>query len=208
MGPTAADGVKGWAAVFFESDWTGEELTKRAQADYDAVMKGSYNQVFEADVPSAPLHALIVAPGSGRLITRETIIAANHALYQIGVFNQLVRQQTAFWRSHLHEIADPDLPKKRREVIASAARAQSKMLHENGIGAAGVAGGWFTNLIHSLDENIAFLTAESRRWWQRPAIYFASFLVAATVGLAIWRGIERATDDSHPPAIPATTTSG
>jgi hypothetical protein len=165
MGETVGN-EKGWAAVFYGSTWTGDALDERAQEDYDAVMKGGYNQVFETRVPSAPLEALIVAPGAGGLIAPETIQAANHALYQVGVFNQLVRQQTEFWRQHLAEIADRNLEDSRREAIARAAKAQSRMLHASGIGAAGSPGGWFSALTTAVDVNISTLEAQvASRWW-------------------------------------------
>ncbi len=55
--------------------------------DYDAVMNGGYNQVFENEVSSAPLEALIVGSGAGELVKRRTIEAVSRALFQIGVFN-------------------------------------------------------------------------------------------------------------------------
>lgn len=199
------DGPTGWADVFFKSVWEGDALNNRAQQDYDAVMSGSYNQVFEVEVPSSPLEALIVGPGAGDLVKRETIEAANHALYQIGVFNQLVRQQTDFWGRHLAEIADPVLPSNRREAIARAARAQSKMLHGSGIGAAGADGGWYSRLTGAIDKNIGELrTRQARAWWRRPSSYLALAFVIGTVALASWQGLD---DDEEHPQLPAPTTT-
>lgn len=197
MGGSGGDGdPPGWAAVFFGNVWEGEDLEKRAQADYDAVMKGGYNQVFEVGVPTKPLEALIVSPAAGSLIGRPTIERANHALFRFGVFNQLVSQQTDFWGRHLAEIATTDnyLPAGRRQGIAAAARAQSRMLHGVGIERAGADDGWFTLLTATMDGNIECLKGQQqRRWWSRPSVYAAVLALIGTAALAMWQGFD---DDS------------
>jgi hypothetical protein len=132
----------------------------------------------------------------------------NHALYQIGVFNQLVRQQTDFIAQHLHEIADGSLSTYRRRVLASAARSQSRMLHGVGIGNAGGAGGWFRYLTDEIDENIKWLNAKVQPpWWMQLMVGIALCVVTITAALAIWQGIDDDSDHALPTPTPITVTT-
>jgi hypothetical protein len=84
-------------------------------------------------------------------INRETIAAAGVALWQMRLFNELVRQHTDLGCQHFAEIFDPALPAERRKTIAIAAYRQSHDLH-SGIG--NVAG-WYPTLTQALEANIA-----------------------------------------------------
>lgn len=196
----------GWTSAF-DYDWgPGKALDDRANEDYDAVKQGGYNQVFENEVPTAPLEALIVGPGAGELVKPRTIEAVNQALFQIGVFNQLVRQQTEFWGQHLAEIADENLSPARREAIAKAARMQSRMLHQGGIGVANADAGWFQSLKDALDDNLKYLKdLTATPWWSRLPVYLAVVAVMGTLALAGWQGIED--DDDSPRQLPPGTST-
>jgi hypothetical protein len=86
-------------------------------------------------------------------VPRGTIDAASRALWQIGIFNQLVRQKSDFNGRHLAEIRDNGLPSKRRRALADAAFSQSAMLHRNGVGNAT----WWADLKRQLQTNIEAL---------------------------------------------------
>jgi len=140
-----------WGELYFGGGYTEESARARAQQDYDAISKRSYAQVFE--VPTEPLAALVASPFAGTLIGNETIEAAQVALWQIGVFNQLVRQQTDLNSRHLAEIADPELPESRRHAVAQGAWWVSFMLHASAIGDAR----WYARLKGELAQNISLL---------------------------------------------------
>jgi hypothetical protein len=69
----------------------------------------------------------------------------------LGVFNQIVQQQTDFLATHIAEIVDATLgaDNARREALANAAYSISFMLHANGIGDAK----WYADLKQALARN-------------------------------------------------------
>jgi hypothetical protein len=142
------DGLLQWGEVYFQNGYDEKSAVARAQQDFDLIIGKAYGQVFL--VPVEPLTALIERPGEGDLVRKETIEAANVALWRIGVFNQFVHQQTDFNTRHLSEIADPSLPQTRRVVLAGSARWISTMLHMQGIGRAS----WYQKLKAELETNI------------------------------------------------------
>jgi hypothetical protein len=89
---------------------------------------------------------------------------ASVALWQLGIFNQLVRQQTDYNALHLAEIRDDELPLARREALSKAAYSISRMLHKNGVGDAA----WYWALIDQLTTNRRELQKRTRprlrRW--------------------------------------------
>lgn len=150
------DGIRPWGELYFSKGYDDESARERAQKDHDWIMRDkSYGEVFH--VPSDPLVALLSHPAAGGLIERETVEAASVALWQIGIFNQLVRQKSDFNARHLAEMRDSDLPPERRRALADAAFSQSAMLHAKGVG----DGAWYANLMHRLEDNIEGLL-ESR----------------------------------------------
>lgn len=152
-----------WGALYFGSGYDAKAVDDRARQEYETVLHGSYGQVFH--VPTEPLAALVANPAAGGLVRRATVEAASVALWQLGVFNQLVRQQTDFNARHLAELYDDGLPPQRRETLAKAASAHSRMLHANGIGDAH----WYQTLMRELATNIDLLNAQlGRPWWTRP----------------------------------------
>lgn len=151
------DGIRPWGDLYFGGPYDDEAVKRRARVDYEAVMKKGYNQVFQ--VPSEPLVALISHPSAGGLIGKKTIERASVSLWQMGLFNQLVRQQTEFYARFLPEISDENLASDRREALANAAGSISHMLH----GRIGDAS-WYAEMVAALEENRnALATRRSRR---------------------------------------------
>jgi hypothetical protein len=145
------DGIRAWADPYFTTGYDEQGASERAQGDYKAVMDRSYGQLFR--VPTEPLVALIERSVGGSLLRKETVEAANIALWRMGVFNQLVQQQTDFNARHLSEIYDPALPEAQRRALADGARAISTMLHASVIGDAT----WYKRLKAELETNIQAL---------------------------------------------------
>jgi hypothetical protein len=161
------NGMPRWSDEYFANtfDATNPDqlvrLRQHAEEDRKAVLAGAYRQVFL--VPTAPLVALLEQPSAGDLISKETIEAANVALWQLGIFNQLAQQQTDFNTSHAAAIAS-GTPAE-REPLAAASFRISYALHEKGIGAAL----WYRDLLGALGANIEALQARRREvHWYKP----------------------------------------
>jgi hypothetical protein len=197
------DGILPWGELYFRGGYDEETARQRAQRDFDYVMTCGYGQVFH--VPTEPLAALIASPAAGGLIGKATVEAANVALWQLGVFNQLVRQQTDFNASHLAEIRDGTLPQTRRQAIADAAYSLSGMLHAQGIGDAS----WYAALMRELEANMRELAdRRAEGWWRRPALALATLFVVGAIVAATWTGIDRGqTSKPNRLPVPATTTT-
>lgn len=161
--------TEGWGTWFFSNVWSGEALQKRAHQDYDAILQKNYAQVFP--VPTQTVAAVLTSPSAGDLMSAQMIEAANLALYRMGVFNQLVAQQTAFNARYLAEIRDDTLLPERRTALAMAAFSISHMLHGTGIGDANAPGGWYRNLTDAVEQNVSALSAELTRRWLFRIIY-------------------------------------
>jgi hypothetical protein len=159
------NGMRPWGDLYFAEGYDEPSAKARAQRDsFDSIMKGSYGQIFL--VPTEPLSALVERPGGLGLVRKETTEAANIALWKIGVFNQLVRQQTEFNALHLAEFYDRDLALERRQVLAEAAGTISGMLHLDAIGDAD----FYRRLNAELDKNIEDLRhLRHRKWWAKIA---------------------------------------
>jgi hypothetical protein len=135
------DGTRPWGDLYFCTGYDGATTKTRAQEDYDTIMNDmSYGEVFR--VPADPLVTLLSHPAAGGLIRKETVEAASVALWQIGIFNQLVRQKSDFNGRHLAEIRGSQLAPERRKALADAAFSQSAMLHRSGVGDAA----WWASL--------------------------------------------------------------
>jgi hypothetical protein len=155
------EGMSPWGDMHFGGKgYTADSANVRAQDDYRAVKAGGYGQNFR--VPTEPLTTLIQQPGEGAFIRRETIAAANIALWRLGVFNQLVQQQTDFNALYLSQ--GQALSDEQREALADAARNISVMIHRDAIGDAS----WYRGLMKAIEENIADLERRlERKWWSR-----------------------------------------
>ena len=149
------DGIRPWGEMYFEKASDDASAMTRAQQDFDLVTGGQYGQVFR--VPTEPLTAFLQRPEAGWLVRRETIEAVNVALWQVGVFNQLVKKQTDFNVRYADGLMDARLPTRRRHVLANAAKSISYMLHKNGIGDAQ----WYRALTSEIEANIVSLTPGS-----------------------------------------------
>jgi hypothetical protein len=123
-------------------------------------MDGSYYQNFR--VPTEPVVSVIEQADKG-WIHRKTIEAANLALWRLGIFNQLVQQQTDFNAAHLSEFGDPSTTSAHRNTLANAAKKVSNMIHGDAIGDTR----WYPNLITEIDRNIQALEQRKKRWWSR-----------------------------------------
>jgi hypothetical protein len=143
------NGMPTWSEGYFEGTYTPQTANARAQLDAQVIRGGDVAEVYL--VPTQPLTALMLQ--GGHYIDRETIEAANRALWQIGVFNQLVQQLTDFNTTHLPDIRDMTLPAERREALAGGAYAISWLIHSRGIGPAT----WYVELRTALTANIARL---------------------------------------------------
>jgi hypothetical protein len=78
--------------LYFGRGYTQDRVDEHAQEAYRTVMKKSYSEEFQ--VLTEGLAALVASPAAGGFVRAETVAAANVALWQVGVFNQLVQQQT------------------------------------------------------------------------------------------------------------------
>jgi hypothetical protein len=147
-----------WRQHMGEKPWVSEENeAARQTGEYDFWMVSEVALVMEAkwqhiyEIPTEPVAALVSGAAASTWINQETIAAAGDALWQMRLFNELVRQHTDLGRQHFVEIFNPALPAERREAIAIAAYRQSRDLH-SGIG--NVAG-WYPTLKQALGANIA-----------------------------------------------------
>jgi hypothetical protein len=167
------------ARSYFATGYTDQSALGRAQQDYDWIMDKSYGQVFPFATDS--LAALIRSPSAGSLIEAETMRTVGLAVWQMGVFNDLVRQKTDFNALHLVELANANLPDSRWTELAEAAKAQSAMLHRHGVG----DGEWYSELKCDLEQNIRALGAR-RPWWITVPVGIAGALViAALIAVAL-----------------------
>jgi hypothetical protein len=151
-----------WGDKYFGCPYSDSDVAAHARVAYVAISERRYSQVFV--VPTEPLATLLGSAAAGRWISEQTVEAANVALWRIGVFNQLVDQQTDFNSRHLAEFRDDKLSPPRREVLAKSAEALSRMLHGEGIGDAE----WYQELKRQLAANIKSLDAlGTRSRWKR-----------------------------------------
>jgi hypothetical protein len=203
-------GLAPWGDLYFGAGYDAAAAEARGAEDFRLVMDRNYAQVFH--VPTEPLEALIANPAAGGRITEATVTVANVALWQLGVFNQLVGQQTDFNAQHIAEMRDPTLPPPRREALATAASSISTMLHRHGISDAL----WYSALLRQLETNRLDLVRWRRRsWWSRPTLVAAALFSVVAVVASLWTGVDRVTNGDLPaprqlpaPAstTPATTT--
>jgi len=146
-------GIAGWGDLYFVNPYTDESVETRAQQDRTKVMERKWIHIYE--VPTEPVAALVSGAAASTWINQKTIEAAGVALWQMRLFNELVRQHTDLGRQHFAEFLAPALPTERREAIATAAYQQSVFLH----GAIGTAA-WYHELKRALGDNIAELDAQ------------------------------------------------
>jgi hypothetical protein len=149
----ALAGMVKWGDIYFATPYTNESIEKRAEGDRALVMEQKWQHIYE--VPTEPVAALVSGAAASTWIDKKTIEAAGVALWQMRLFNELVRQHTDLGRQHFAEIFDPDLPPKRREAIATAAYMQSRDLHRGISNAAG----WYPTLTQALEADIADIDA-------------------------------------------------
>jgi hypothetical protein len=141
-----------WSGNYFEIDYVAnDEWRTRAQKDYNAVIDRGYEQVFR--VPTEALAALVQMPSGGWLVTKQTIASTNKALWQIGVFNQLVQQQTDFIANRVGDILSPSTRAVERIALADAAFTLAMMIHRWGVNDSA----WYKNLMAEIENNVQLL---------------------------------------------------
>jgi hypothetical protein len=156
---------------------------------------GMFDQVFV--VPTEPLEKLATSDAGGDLISVVTVAAANHALWRVHVFNQLVLQQTIFNAVTHSELRDAETTDARKEAIGQSARIISQVLHHYGVDGAASPGGWYERLKNALAADIEKLTAMTRpslrRWvWSdrlAPVFAAADVLIAVAFVSVVAVGI-------------------
>jgi hypothetical protein len=154
----------GWGEVYFAARYAGLEAVARAEQTRSLIRKGGIDQVFV--VPTEPVARLATARGVGEdLISERTIAAASILLWRLHVFNQLVGQLSRYNAQYLAEIIDEETPPERREVLAHAGFALSRMLHGDGIGTASEQGGWYAEFKAAVASDIKRLRDLERFRW-------------------------------------------
>jgi len=111
------DGMKPWADNHFGgSGWDEVQAAARAEKDRQCVREGVYFLNYR--VPTELIVNLLQHSGTRAALSSETITLAGEALRKVGIFNQIVQQQTDFLAAHLPEIYYPTLEPARREALA------------------------------------------------------------------------------------------
>ena len=210
--PGLGEEYQGWGRLYFAKTVSGATALEAGSTARELVERGSSYQAYR--VPVAPLERLAAAHGAGTLVSEETVLAANLALWRVGVFNHLVEKQTSFNVAHAAEIADGRTPSERRRAISLAAGGITTALHLDGIGRAADEGGWYRRLTDAVAADIRRLgQMRSAPWWRayRGAWHLlAGDLVAVAacaglIALGATRLHDATTDDDRAPARPAAT---
>jgi hypothetical protein len=176
----------GWGQIYFSNIYVPgfKPLKEIGERAIHMARMGRFDQVLV--VPTEPLEKLATTDTGGDLISAETVAAANHGLWRVHIFNQLVYQQTVFNAVTHSELRDADTTEARKEAIAQSAKIISQMLHQYGIGDADAPGGWYDRLKTGLRDDVSRLEEMRektvRRW--RQGVLFA----AVDVGMAILVG--------------------
>src|SRR5262249_13874900 len=146
--------------------WTAQAVEEEAQRIQRRVMRREWDQVLA--VPTDPLQALITSPHAGDLISEDAVYYANLGMWHVGVFNQLVTQQSELFARHLSDLVGTGFRRGRRRAIARAVASQSRKLHRDGVGEADEPGGWYRRLREEVETNIARLERDlERRFYPR-----------------------------------------
>jgi hypothetical protein len=150
----------GWGQLYFQQDYDEGSAQRRADGTAILVRNRQLDQVFV--VPTEPLERLATSAPSVGLIEYKTVAVANHALWRLHRFNQLLQQLTDFNAAHAHEIAGDSIDQARRDELAEGAAALSYMLHLYGIGWAWSAlpdggRGWYGALVETIGGNMTKL---------------------------------------------------
>lgn len=147
---------------------------------------------------------------AGEHTSTETLRAANVALWQVEILNQLVGAQQAWHVRYAVEIIDKETTDARRELLANGAATFSFLLHGQ-IGGANYKGGWYRALKEAVDADINGLDQERGRgrwtrqeWWLAFGDVVAVLaVVAAVVGIAL--AVADAFEDEGTPQRVRTT---
>lgn len=140
-------GLVAWTNEYFTTSYEGQAAADRSEVDFNAIMQGYYFQNFR--VSTEPVASLIRPLGDAWPLEHETLVAASVALQRMGVFNQLVQQQTDFNLRHAAELQG-DVDEERKKAIGLAGRRISEHIHGAAIGDAS----WYEEFIAAIDKNI------------------------------------------------------
>lgn len=213
--PGLGEEYQGWGRLYFAKSASGATALQAGSAAQRLVERGSSYQAYR--VPVAPLERLATSRAAGTLVSEETVVAANLALWRLGVFNHIVDKQTSFNVAHAAEIADGTTPTDRRHAISIAAGGITTALHLDGIGRAADEGGWYRRLTDAVAADIRRLgQMRTAPWWRgyRGAWHLLAgdlLAVAAVAGLLVLgagRIHDAVTDDAQPPARPTASIPG
>jgi hypothetical protein len=196
----------GWGSYYFKNRWTAARCVEVGKYYNGLIRDRKYEQVLV--VPAEPLAALAATPVAGDLFSKETVYAANLGLWRVGVFNQLVGQQTSMIAAALPEIHDRRTRRSRRAALGAAIGAQAVMLHRDGVGEADEPDGWYYRLRTALTADLERL--DGLRKWRH--LYGALDLVAtlavvaaAATCILVFQGTSLTESPSKP--APTTTTT-
>lgn len=210
--PSLGEEYQGWGRLYFARSATGATALDAGAAARRLVERGTSYQAYR--VPVAPLERLATARGAGTLVSEETVLAANLALWRLGIFNHLVEKQTAFNVAHAVEIANDATASDRRRAISVAAAGIATALHLDGIGRAADDGGWYRRLTEAMAADIRRLgRLRASPWWRayRGAWHLlvgdllALTACAALLALGGIRLHDAISDDAQGPTRPTTT---
>jgi hypothetical protein len=183
--------LEGWGKWFFSNVYGDAEANAVASEHANLVrepLKG-HHQVFV--VPREPLVALVTNQAAGDLISDSTVESASLALYWVGVFNQLVQQETDYNALHLAEIRGEVISGADREGIARGVFSISQMIHGTGIARAAQQDGWYQRLTHDVRRDVDRLSAQvARPWWLTVTVGLAAVLTVVALALSIWAAVD------------------
>jgi hypothetical protein len=210
--PSLGEEYQGWGRLYFARSASGATALQAGADAQRLVERGGSYQAYR--VPLAPLERLATARGAGTLVSEETVLAANLALWRVGVFNHLVDKQTSFNVAHAVEIADDATPSDRRRAISVAAAGIATALHLDGVGRAADDNGWYRRLTEAVAADIRRLgRLHASPWWRAyPGAWHllvGDLLALATcAGLLALGGVrlyDAGSDDGQGPTRPTTT---
>ncbi|MEP6909517.1 MAG: hypothetical protein ABI896_03685 [Actinomycetota bacterium] len=173
----------GWGETYFGLVYTPERIEEAGERARHQAQMGVFDQVFV--VPTEPLEKLATTDRVPDLISIETVSAANFGLWRVGVFNQLVLQQTVFNAVTHLELRDAETTDDRKKAIGQSAKHISQTLHLYGVAGAAAPAGWYSRLKNGIAADISRLAEMDKktlgRWKNGPE--FAIIDLAVIAGL-------------------------
>lgn len=142
---TLGNAMEDWGKAYLGNEWDDARVAKAGIDARDAILKGSWYQVFR--VPVDALTVVLASSAIGDLITRDVAKATSFARWQVERLNQYVDQQTQLvMNASTTLVLRPD----RRSDMANLVGEQSRMLHAWAIKEAKP---WYVELCEAIDGN-------------------------------------------------------